>query len=130
MWSNWRGLNDKNLNENWTQSPGVYLVRLVNKKGLPIKINRILAADKGGLLYIGMAAEGRDGGLCNRLWGFWTAVQGTDENYHAAGRKFRRLLAKHFPNCHLQYRHRKIKSGRSAKDFEAQIQFLSATQVL
>ena len=85
-----------------------------------MKINRVLGVDKRGLLYIGMAAEGRDGGLCNRLWGFWTAVQGTDVSYHTAGRKFRYLLAKHFPKCYLQYKHKKIKSAKKAKTYESE----------
>jgi hypothetical protein len=112
MWSKWRDLTDSNLNTNWTQSPGIYFIRLVNQRGTPAKIPRIIGVDKRGILYIGMATTGHDGGLCNRLWGF--------ENYHSAGRKYRHLLCKHFPDCHLQYRHRTVQKGKQAKRLETE----------
>lgn len=111
-------MNDRTLAKYWTVAPGVYQVRLVKNTGTPIKIKRILGVDPSGLLYIGMAREGRNGGLCNRLWGFWTAIEGTDESYHGAGKKFKRLLAPHFPNSKIQYRHKKIATGNLAADLE------------
>lgn len=120
MWSKWRDLTDTNLNANWSQSPGIYFIRLVNQRGTPAKIPRIIGLEKNGILYIGMASTGRDGGLCNRLWGFWTAVSGTDETPHLAGRKYRHLICKHFPNHHLQYRHRRLQNGKQAKKFESE----------
>ena len=120
MWTKWCDLNDNNLNANWTVSPGVYFIRLVTQRGIPAKIKRILEVDKRGILYIGMASTGRDGGLCNRLWGFWTAIAGGDDTSHSAGGKYRHLISNHFPKHRIQYRHRKVKSGKQAKILESE----------
>ena len=74
--------------------------------------------DGEGILYIGMAGGGHDGGLCNRLWGFWTATTGKDETPHGAGRKYRRLLARHFPNHQLQYSFRQLRDPKQARKLE------------
>lgn len=113
-------MTDTNLSNNWIQLPGVYFIRLVNQKDKPAEIKRVLGIDKKGILYIGMASGGQDGGLCNRLWGFWTGAAGTDETPHSAGRKYRRLLYKHFPKHYLQYKHRKLRSGKQAKKLESE----------
>lgn len=118
MWSKWRDLTDTNLNIYWTDSPGVYFIRLINQKKRPIQIPRILDIDRKGILYIGLAKKRHNGGLCNRLWGFWTAITGKDETSHAAGKKYRHLIFKHFPNHCIQYRHRKVQDDRQAKKLE------------
>jgi hypothetical protein len=46
MWSKWRELSDNNLNANWTQSPGIYFIWLVNQRGTPAKIPRIIGVEK------------------------------------------------------------------------------------
>lgn len=118
MWTNWYHLTDDNLNLRWTDSPGVYYIRLVNVKGKPAKVQRLLGPDPEGTLYIGMARRGQHGGLGNRLWGFWTAATGTDETPHGAGKKFRRLLWKHYPKHQLQFCFRRLKGGKQAKRLE------------
>ena len=118
MWTKWRHLTDQDLNDHWDQSSGVYYIRLVNRRGKPAQIQRVLGADREGTLYIGMAGSGNDGGLCNRLWGFWTAISGTDETQHGAGRKYRRLLSKRFPGHRLQYCFRRLKDAKRARQIE------------
>ncbi len=118
IWTKWRDLTTENLNSHWSQSPGVYYIRLVTRRGDPVPIHRILGKDPKGILYIGMARIGADGGLCNRLWGFWTASTGKDETPHGAGRKWRRLLSKHFPHYHLQYSYRQLSRVRMSQKLE------------
>ncbi len=117
-WTNWRDLTPDNLNKNWIQSAGVYYIRVVSRLGRPSRIRRILGHDPEGTLYIGMAGTGSDGGLCNRLWGLWTAIVGKDETPHDAGRTWRRLISRHFPRHRLQYCCRRLKDAKEARRVE------------
>jgi hypothetical protein len=118
MWTPWRELTDGHLNENWAASSGVYRIRLVRSSGRAMKIFRILGVDGTGLVYIGMAAGGRDGGLSNRLWGFWMSALGKDASAHAAGARYKRLLAKRLTRHRLQYSYCKVRSATGAKRLE------------
>jgi hypothetical protein len=120
MWTRWCELSDGHLSEHWSASPGVYRIRLLDSNGRPVEIRRILGVDTDGIIYIGMAARGRDGGLSNRLWGFWMSAFGRDASAHAAGARYKRLLSKHLPRHQVEYSYRKVSGAREAKQLEAE----------
>ena len=112
MWTNWRRFSRQTLN--WCpESPGVYYIRWLNKRGKPAPIGRILGTDPDGTLYIGMTGKGRASGLCNRLWTFWDKASGR-QGAHSGAKRFLRNLSEHASIDDLEYCHRQVANRKEA----------------
>ena len=116
MWTNWKRFAKENLNR-CPESPGVYYIRWVNKRGKPVPIGRILGTDPEGTVYIGMTGKGNGSGLCNRLWTFWDKASGR-AGAHSGAKRFRRNLVKHASIDDFEFCHRRASSREDARRIE------------
>jgi len=116
-WTRWRCVTKKANYE----GPAVYRIRLVNKLGEPIQINRFLSTDLNGLLAIGVAKTNME----NRRKLFYRAFN-NGRAKHSEGKllyfiKNNSSSYKRYQNCQCQYSFWKLKSLKKAEKEEARL---------
>ena len=87
-WRKWQPIDSVYMNMALLGQPGIYKIRMVDKDGKPIPINRIGGIDLEGIIYIGQSVRLRE-----RIEDF---IRGS----HSGGRtykKMRKRLRKHKP---------------------------------
>ena len=113
LWGRWKTLDDDNL-QSFPDSPGVYVIRCVNRKGRPIKIYRAGDTDIRGWIYIGETNNFK-----RRLQSFLRTAKDKTKSGHVAGVRYSSWDYNYlFPLENLEVKFCTLRNKKRARDVE------------
>lgn len=97
-WSRWHQLDDGCVSGSYVDGYGVYRIRLVDRMGRPIPVDRIACTDKSGIVYIGRSGfkkqrTGRT--ISRRVWEFYQGYHSGGDTYYLSTHHRLRLADKY-----------------------------------